>query len=431
VTHYNVPIYKKTEILIVGAGSAGVTAAITAGRLGKDVVLIEKNGFLGGIGTAVLDTINGIYTPDTGKKIAGGVIDDVLARLFETNAAIERPNTFGSGKVITYNPEVLKCIWDDMILESGAEVLLHSFCTDVVMDGDRIKGVIIDGKQGLLQIDADVVIDTSGDADVCCRAGVPFEKAGELEPAQTLTTTFRLANVDYERASEIPHALLIQMMKEANESGKYNLPREDGSIHITPVKGVMLAIMTRMDGYDPCDVRSITRAETEGRRQAREYIRFLVDKVPGYENAKLISLSHQVGVRESRRIYGEYRLTKEDVLSANKFEDSIGLCAAPIEDHHSGKDTHWEFLNEGKVYGIPYRTLVPKKVDSLLVAGRCFSATHTAHASCRSMGQTVTMGQAVGAAAALCVESKVSPRYLSVKLLQKKLSQMGAVLDID
>lgn len=425
-----VPLLWKTDILIIGAGSAGVTAAIAAGRTGKEVTLVERYGFLGGISTGVLDTFYGFYTPGKhSRKVVGGVPDDMLDRLYKQKAALRRPNTFGYlGTGISYDPETLKCVWEDLATEAGVRLLYHSFCTDVIMEGNRITGVIVDGKRGLMKILADVIIDASGDADVAYRAGVPFEKAGEQSPAQTLTTTFRLTNVDYEKATKVPKKELAEKMKEANRSGKYELPREEGSIHITPIPGVMLAIMTKMDGYDPCDPVSLTQAEIEGRKQAREYIRFLKGQVPGYEEARLINLSTQIGIRETRRIYGDYRLTKEDVTGISKFEDTIGQCGAPIEDHRGGKGTHWEFLEEGATYDIPYRTLVPQKVEGLLVAGRCFSATHEAHASCRSMGQTMTMGQAAGIAAATAIDHKVMPRHVDVENVQQQLVDLGAVL---
>lgn len=420
----------KTQILVVGSGSAGITAAIAAGRTGKHVTLVEKYHFLGGISTGVLDTFYGFFTPGARKrKIVGGVPDDVLQRLYKENAAFERGNSFGYlGVGITYDPELLKCIWEDMAVEAGVHLLYGAFFTDVVMEGNRVAGIVVNSKKGLQKIMAEVVIDASGDADVAFRAGVPFEKAGESSPAQTLTTTFRIANVNYDAATKVAKRELERLMREANESGNYHLPREEGSIHITPVNGVMLAIMTKLDGYDPCDPVSLTDAEIEGRKQVREYIRFLKGKVPGYEKAGLVALSVQTGIRETRRIYGEYRLTREDVVGLSKFQDVIGQCAAPIEDHRGGKDTHWELLPEGAAYDIPYRTLVPQKADGLLVVGRCFSATHEAHASCRSMAQCMAMGQAAGLAAAVSIDRKTSVREVDVSCVQDELIKIGAIL---
>jgi len=426
----DLPQLAEVDVLVVGAGSAGSTAAIAAARTGARTLLVERYGYMGGTSTGVLDTFYGFYTPGVVKKVVGGIPDAVVASLMERQAAFLRPNTFGAGTGVTYNPETLKSVWEDLAIEAGAQLLYHSFCTDVILaeNGKRVAGVVVDGKRGLLRIMAKQIVDATGDADLCFRAGVPFEKAGELTSAQTLTTTFRLANVNTEKASRVPKEELHALMRAANASGDYQLPREEGSIHRTPVSGVMLAIMTRLDGYDPTDPVSLTAAEIAGRKQAGEYIRFLINCVPGYENAQLVVLSTQIGIRETRRVYGEYRLTGEVVLGARAFVDTIGQCGAPIEDHHGGKDTTWVYIPDSDVYDIPYRTLLPQGMQNILVAGRCFSATHEAHASCRSMAQCMVMGQAAGTAAALCVQLNKDPRDLPLALLQHRLVAGGAIL---
>jgi glycine/D-amino acid oxidase-like deaminating enzyme len=431
-----IPILASAEVLVVGSGSAGATAAVAAARLSQKtaprsrVMLIERYGFLGGTSTMVLDTFYGFYTPGSvARKVVSGVPDDVIAGLKQIDQVIERPNTFGAGTGITYNPEFLKVAWERLALEAGVDVLLHTFVTDVVLEGDRIVGVIVDGKSGLGLIKADIVVDASGDADIVARCGAPFERAGDIDPAQTLTTTFRLANVDNAAAKAVPRATFLEMLKQAAESGKYDLPRREGSVHITPIVGVMATVLTRVCIADPTNPKILTTAEIEGRSQALEYERFLRDFVPGYKNARIVAFSTQIGVRETRRIYGAYRLTRDDVLSARKFDDVIGLCGAPIEDHHAGSTTEWAYLPDGETVSIPYRTLLPQKVDGLLVAGRCFSATHDAHASVRSMAQCMAMGQAAGTAAALCSNSKCTPRELRYPDLRDALLKMGATLE--
>jgi hypothetical protein len=424
------PLLDEVDVLVVGAGSAGSTAAIAAARIGARTMLVERYGYMGGTSTGVLDTFYGFYTPGIVKKVVGGIADEVVEELQRREVAFLRPNTFGAGTGITYDPETLKMVWEELAGQSGVRLLYHSFCTDVIMEsnGHRVAGVVIDGKGGLMRVAGRQIVDASGDGDVCFRAGAPYERAGDLEPAQTLTTTFRLANVDVKMAGSVRKAELHSMMHEANVSGKYSLPREEGSIHRTPVPGVMLAIMTRLDGYDPTDPVSLTAAEIEGRRQAREYIRFLVEQVPGYREARLVALSTQIGIRETRRVYGDYRLTADDVMGARKFQDSIGQCGAPIEDHHGGKDTRWVYIPESGVYDIPFRALIPKGLDNVLAAGRCFSATHQAHASCRSIAQCMAMGQAAGTAAALAALGDTCPRGLDMVLLQDRLLQDGAIL---
>jgi ribulose 1,5-bisphosphate synthetase/thiazole synthase len=415
------------DVVVVGSGTAGCCAAIAAARNGAETVLVERFGFLGGTSTQVLDTFYGFYTPGSiAYKVVGGIPDDVVAGLRNFQAAFERPNSFGAGTGITYDPSILKIVWETLALQAGVKILFHSFCTDVALENGQIRGVIVDGKRGLLRINARVVVDCSGDADVCHWAGVPYERAGDIDPAQTLTTTFRMVNVDIGRAQAFGKKAMWQKMEEAASNGAYQLPRREGSWHITTQKGVIHTIMTRVADLDGTDPVALTAAEIEGRRQALEYARFLRDCIPGYENASLSWLSHPIGVRETRRVYGQYRLTREDCLTGRKFPDAVGACGAPIEDHHAGTDTSWIYLPDGMTYDIPYRTLIPQTVTGLLVAGRCFSATHDAHASCRSMAQTMAMGQAAGAAAALAIERDLLPHELETDLLQERLRQMGA-----
>jgi glycine/D-amino acid oxidase-like deaminating enzyme len=426
---YNKPVRDlwKTDVLVIGSGSAGATAAITAAREGASVALVERYGFMGGISTQVLDTFYGFYTPgEQPKKVVGGVPDLVVDELFRREMAIYRPNTYGAGQGITYDPSTLKIVWETLAQQAGVKLLYHTFVVDALVEQGRISGVIAVNKSGLVHLSADVIIDASGDADVAASVGVPFEGAKD-GPVQSLTTTFRLLNVDVERANAVKKAQLHDLMAKAIEQG-YKLPRKEGSVHITPIDGVMATNMTRVGDIDATDPEQLTLAEIEGRRQAEEYARFLIDKVPGYERAALGDLSTQIGVRESRRVFGDYRLTREDVLSARKFEDAIAKCGAPIEDHHAGSDTKWEYLPEGETYDIPYRCLLPQKVEGLLIAGRCLSAEHDAHASVRSMGQCMAMGQAAGVAAVIASRQGKTPREISTEDLQTRLRQIGAII---
>jgi hypothetical protein len=428
------------DVVVVGSGSAGSTAAISAARNGARTLLLEKLPFLGGVSTAVLDTFYGFFTPGTrAMKVVGGVADDVVAGLRRLGPVLERPNTYGAGTGITYLAEHLKVVWESLVTGAGASVLLHAFVQDAEVQGGRVRRLTVATKAGLAQVDATVVVDASGDADVCHFAGLGYELAGEWEPAQTLTTSFRLVNVDTERRRTIGKDELHQLMRQAADSGAYDLPRRDGSDHLTPVDGMTATIMTRLESsrreggrvVNATDPVLLTEAEMAGRRQALEYVRFLVDKVAGYEQARLGAVSTQVGVRETRRVYGDVRLTAADVLSARQFDDQIGLCGAPIEDHHSGTGTTWKYLPDGEVVGIPFGALVVRDAGNVLVAGRCFSATHDAHASVRSMGQCMAMGQAAGTAAALAATLGVDLRELRFDRLRSALRDAGAVLTPD
>jgi len=424
----HLPLFDSADVVVLGAGSAGCTAAIAAARAGADTLLVERYGFLGGTSTMVLDTFYGFYIPgNDARRVVGGIPWEIVERLRRYGMVIERPSSYGAGQAVTYDPPTLQVVWEQTALEVGVRLRLHTSCIDVQKEGDRVTGIVVGGKSGMGLITGKVFVDTSGDADLCFRADAPFQPAGEDGPAQSLTTTFRLANVDEERALKVKRADLVRMMKEANLSGDYCLPREEGSVHRTPLRGVVATNMTRVAYVDGTDPVELTKAEVEGRKQAMEYVRFLRERIPGYEQAYLINFSTQIGIRETRRVYGDYRLTREDVLGARHFPDAIAQCGAPIEDHHPGSDTRWEYLPTGATYDIPLRSLIPQTVANVLTAGRCLSATHDAHASVRSMGQCMAMGQAAGAAAALAVQTNSIVRAVSVPQLQQQLRSDGAL----
>jgi hypothetical protein len=439
------PLIADVDVCVVGSGSAGSTAAIAAARGGASVLIVEKLPFLGGTSTAVLDTFYGFWTPgESATKVVGGIADEVVAELQALGPVLERPNTYGAGTGITYLAEHLKVVWERLVAESGARILLHAFVQDAEVVDGRVVSILVATKAGLGRIAARAFIDASGDADFCAFAGFGYETAGELDPAQTLTTTFRMANVDRERRMAIGRDELHGLMVTAAADG-YDLPRREGSDHVTPIDGVTATIMTRLepnrveaDGHlvNTTDPDFLTASEIAGRRQALEYARFLVDRVPGYERASLVALGTQIGIRETRRVYGDARLTRDDVLATRQFDDQVGLCGAPIEDHRAGPDTRWAYLPEGSAVGIPFGTLVVRDAVNVLVAGRCFSATHDAHASVRSMAQCMAMGQAAGTAAAMATVGPVRlaaggvVRDVSVAALRDRLAADGAILGL-
>ena len=421
---------RRYDVVVVGAGSAGSSAAISAGRLGAQTLLLDKLPFLGGTSTAVLDTFYAFYTPGEKRhRVVGGVGWEVAERLKALNVAFERPNTYGAGTGVTYDPEVLKVLWEQVAQDAGVEVLLHTWMTGVEVRDGRTVAIRLWNKGGESHVEANVIVDASGDADVCAMAGVAYDDAKSTPNLQSLSTIFRVANVDVDKAAAMPKAELWARMRSAAASGEYTLPRLEGSWHRTPHPGVVTVHMTRIPNVDATDPEQLTAAEMEGRRQVREYHRFLRDRVPGFERSVLVATSPAIGVRESRRVIGDYRLTRDDVLHARRFDDEVALCGAPIEEHAAGADTRWTYVPESGVYGIPYRSLLPAGMEGLLVAGRCFSATHDAHASARSMATCMAMGQAAGTAAALSVASKTTPRSLSAGSLRDCLLECGALLD--
>ena len=418
------------DVVVIGAGSAGSSAAISAARLGARTLLVDRLAFMGGTSTAVLDTFYAFYTPgQSPRRVAGGLGWEVVERLTSAGLAFERPNTYGAGTGVTYDPEYLKVVWEQLADEAGVDLLLHTWATGVQVAHGRVTGVRLWNKGGDTSVKASTIVDASGDADVCAMAGVAYVNARSTGHVQSLSTLFRVGNVNVERVSSLPKATLWELMAGAAASGAYQLPRIEGSWHRTPYPGVVTIHMTRIPNTDATDPLALTRAELEGRRQVQEYYRFLRDRVPGFEEAVIVWTSPAIGIRESRRVHGDYVLTRSDVLGGRRFTDEVALCGAPIEDHHAGKDTEWRYVGRGGVYGVPYRCLLPVSIDALLVAGRCFSATHDAHASARSMATCMAMGQAAGTAAAMVSASGSTPRALDPAALRARLLGDGALLE--
>ncbi|MDO6602875.1 FAD-dependent oxidoreductase [Arenibacter palladensis] len=426
----------QTDILIIGSGSAGSTAAIAASDGRHKVTIVERYGFPGGTSTQMLDTFYGFFTPsDSPKKIVGGIPDRIVNALNQSGDIFLRPNTYGAGTGVNYNPEKLKLVWDSLLQESGVQILYHSTLVGVEKVGETSTCIFFNKGNGFFSIIAKRVIDASGDADYCHWAGIKYERAGEKEAAQSMTTTFRMANVEqqeYEAAGG--KKMLKEKMAEAYERGTYGLPRKEGSAHEMCQPKCISTVAVKVVDLDSLDVEGITKAEIEGRRQSFIFEDFFRAEVPGYQNAKIIGLSHQIGVRETRRVYGEYRLTKKDCMNAMTFEDQIFLCGAPIEDHRKSdkgdSETFWQYVPEGGAYGVPYGTIVPKESQNTWVVGRCFSATHDAHASCRSMAQTMSMGQAAGLAAKISLDTDQNAKNIDFNKLQNALIGVGAILEM-
>lgn len=428
----DLPILIDCEVLVIGGGPAGAIAAVAAAREGMQTVLVEQHGFLGGNLTAAgIDTMYGIYSVGQNPaKMVGGYFDEVVERLKAWKACYERVNTYGAGTGLTFGVEEMKLVLENMARESGVQLLYHALVPDVYHDQDgQLAGVIVASKSGLQKICAKIMIDASGDADVVARAGGPVERPGEVGPVQSCTAVFFMANVDLEAYRRWGgKKSLWEAMRQADQDGSYKLPRLEGSLHATPEPTQIEANMTRIPNVDATDARSVTEAEIVGRGQVREYARFLVENVPGFENAYLTRTGSSLGIREGRRVIGDYVLTRDDVIEGHKFPDAIVRCGQPIEDHHGGSDTKWVYVKEYGYYEIPFGCLVPRGMENVLTAGRCLSATHDAHASARSSATAMGMGQAAGVAAAMALSSGVEIRQISAAKLQKRLRYLGAPL---
>ncbi|MFB9865392.1 FAD-dependent oxidoreductase [Rufibacter immobilis] len=443
-----VPVRLETDVLVVGGGPSGITAALAAAEDGLNVTLIDSRSFLGGNMTIGLPILG--FLGQKGNQIIKGIPQKFIDRLATQDAASEhRPCPLHMSLTLV-EQEAVKNTALDMLTEAGVNVLLYVFFADVVMDGDKLRGVVIESKSGREAILAKTVIDCSGDADVAFKAGVPCEQGNETGGAQPPTLMFCLAGVDTDKlrmsiAQEprtyltdfIPaeyfgqnHQFIVvgmrNLMQQAREAG-FDLPVER-TILITGLrKGEVWVNMTRINGVDGTNPSSLSHGEIEGRRQVVEIQKYLTAYVPGFENAYFAKMAPFLGIRETRRIVGQYVMTKEDILSCGRFEDAVAVASYPLDIHHpQGGGCTLEWC--GDCYDIPYRSLVPQKVENLLVAGRCISTTHEAMSAIRVMAPCMAMGEAAGRAAKIAVRAGVAPSQIDVKQLQEELLATGAYL---
>lgn len=446
----------RTQVLVVGSGAAGINAAIAAGRNGAETLLVEYHGFLGGI-SATLPWL-GFHDQDY-RQVVKGLAWEIARRLKEAGAASDPILDPKCGSALSVDNHAWKCLAMQMIQEAGVRLMLHTHVVDTLREGDRITGVVVEHKSGRQNILADVVIDCSGDGDVAARGGVEWKKGRTGDGlVQAPTLVFRLGGVN--RAEFVagckdpeinyrewlkPFPELWQKMmnridtmpvivcggfaglvEKARQAGELTLPQS----RIVGVKlhrpDQFLVVMTRVLGLDPTDVTSLTDAYTRIYQQIPELVRFFQKWVPGFSQSYLLEIAPMLGVRESRRIMGDYVLTGEDVMEGRQFPDVIGLGGYHIDIHRPSGT--WVESKNVKTYDIPYRSLVARGVEGLMMAGKCLSATHEAIASTRVIPICMAQGQAAGTAAALAVKAKRSPREIDVKLLQATLIAQGAEL---
>ena len=435
------PVYGDYDVVVIGGGPAGLAASVSAARRGARTLLVERYGFLGGMGTAGgVTNFAGLYAKRCGEmtQVVHGVADDLLARM-EAMGGLNTPQDGMQGRirVRSYDTSVYKCAADQLLLDAGVELLFHAYAAAVLMDGARIAALVVETKSGRQAIRANAFVDGSGDADVAAFAGVPFEVGDGHGSGLFPTTMFRIGQVDAPRAlaSVGEFKAINDVMNAVRERSPdaYRFPR-DGAIlrpNIDPrewranVTQIRNAEGTAMNGVD---ARQLSEGELEGRRQIAEYFRFLRAEVPGFEQSAIVEIAPQVGLRETRRIEGVYALTGEDILSSAKFDDVIGLNGWPMEMHADGR-IQWAFpRDDANTYNhLPWRMLVPKSVDNLLVAGRCAAMTHEGQSAARASGGCFVMGQAAGTAAAALGGGRFAD--VDVAALQKQLIADGADLD--
>jgi FAD-dependent oxidoreductase family protein len=443
----------EADVLVVGGGPAGLGAALGAVQAGARVILAERYGFLGGNATAALVMPLMSFHTQTptkerrgattllptdhgpGEAVVSGVLAKLLARLVTVGGAI--PPTLATGYVVPFDPEWFKLVALDLLDEAGVQLLFHAFASGVLGES-AVEGVVFETKSGPLAIRAKVTVDCTGDADVAVQAGTPTEVGRADGLVQPMTLMFRMA--EFHRTAfeayvkENPKEWrgvhgLWDLVRKATAAGELKLPREDILFFATPHEGEVSVNSTRVTRVLGTDVWDLSYAEWMSRRQMRQIAEFLRRYVPGFEKSYVMQSGVNVGVRETRRILGDYQLTADDVLSARKFDDAIARGAYPVDIHNPlGTGTVLKRLPPGEAYDIPLRSLMPQSAEGLIVAGRCISGTHEAHSSYRVMPIVMATGQAAGVTAALAARRGVRPRAVPVKQIQHELVRQGASL---
>jgi len=442
------PVRTEADVLVVGAGPSGITAALAAAEDGFKVALVERHGFVGGnltIGLPVLGFLN-----QKSEQIIAGIAEWIIQRLRAHNAAGEHQPCPLHMSFTLIEPVAVKTVISDMLRERGVDVMLNTSCVEAIMDGDRLQGIVAESEAGRGQILAKVIVDCTGDGEVAFRAGVPCEQGDERGGVQPATLMFSMTGVDTNRlrlsicnepdtydTDHIPadyyckHRRFIAvglrgLIQKARRAG-FSIAT-DRTILITGLReGEVWVNMTRVKGVDGTDPCSVSAGEIEAARQMDEIVRYLIELVPGFEESQLARIAPFLGIRETRRIVGRYILTRDDILECRRLDDAIAVGGYPIDLHHPANNScTLEWCSD--CYDIPYRSLLPQRVDGLLVAGRCVSTTHEAMAAIRVMATCMAMGEAAGRAASIAVREGVAPSDIKVRRLQEELRTHGAYL---
>ena len=437
-----VPLHGEYEVVVLGGGPAGLLAAASAARNGARVLLVERYGFLGGMGTAAgVSNFCGLHANVHGRirQVVHGMADELLDRMRAMDGLNEPHLILGKIHAQAYDISAFKCAADGLMQHYGVELLFHALATGAARGADgRLDTLFLETKSGRRAVRARVFIDCSGDADLAHWAGLPYEKGDEAGHMMYPTLMFKVGNVDGARAQEA-WKTIPRLMDEAQASGEFAFPRR-GAI-VRPQKHdyewrVNVTQLANRDGSaaDGTDALSLSAAELEGRRQIVDYLSFLRAKVPGFEKAYILDIAPQLGIRETRRIVGEYVLTREDVLGCADFPDSIGVNGWPLEIHAAG-DVQWVWppIPESRGYNqLPFRMIVPRQgpgiPDNVLVAGRCASMTHEGQSAARVSGSCFVMGEAAGTAAALALRAGAAPARMAPQALQQQLERQGVFL---
>lgn len=449
-----VPVTHGADVVVVGGGTGGAPAAIAAARNGVDVLVVERANCLGGVTTGGLMTRMDVSHAYWGrvpheKRVARGLYLELVERCRARGGLIEEyaVKRYLAGMlsgVEVFDPQVLKFVLQQMAEKAGVRLLYHTLAVGTrVVDGE-VQGVIVENKSGRQAVTGRVFVDATGDGDVAVQAGAPYEKGrpddGRLQP---VTMTFRIGGVDVEalfraygreqtiRRDRVPPETrpYRDEVARAKRNGVYHFPKGDFWFHLTPIRDQVYVNTTRIHGVDATRAEDVTRAEVEGLRQVMQLMTFVRTYMTGFEDAYLVDVGAYIGVRETRRVTGEYVLTHDDVVTGRKFPDAIAASSVRIDIHNvttSGID--YAAPPDGDYYQIPFRCVLPQRLRNVLTVGRCISATHEAHGSTRQVPTTIPVAQAAGTAAAMAVTEGTSLRALDVARLQRTLVNQGAFL---
>lgn len=424
----NIPVIAETDVLVVGAGPGGASAAVMAARRGAKTIIAERYGCPGGM--AVFGEVTPfMYNLVNDQSLDKPVYVDWCRRLHhyktETELAAE-PFT----ESVPYRPiskaEATLAL-EELLLEAGVQMLYHHTLFDVVKEGDKIVTAIFHSKSGLVAVRAKVFIDSTGDGDLAVMAGAPFEFGNEDGFCQPMTTCFKLEHID--RSIMPQWGEINEIYDKVKAEGGINCPRENVLWFPMPADDVIHFNTTRIIKKSAVSGTDLSDAEVEGRRQVREFLSFLRTHVPGFKNSHLRSIAHHVGVRESRRILGVVYQTQEDFLNRSKFADGIAKINYSIDIHNpGGSGTKIIAMEPGNWYELRYGTLIPRNTGNLLMGCRAISVDHALHSSSRVMPPVCSIGQAAGMAAAMCVEKNCEPVELAGEDVRKNLAAAGAWL---
>jgi hypothetical protein len=431
------PVLGEYDVVVLGGGPAGIAAAVAAARAGRSTLLIERYGFLGGMGTAAgVTNFCGLHANVHGdiRQVVHGVADDLLSRIDRLGGLNAPHALFGKTVAQAYDTAAYKIAADDLMVSAGVHVLFHALAAGVLMESaQRVKALLIETKSGRRAVIGSAFIDCSGDGDLAAWAGAPYEKGDGQGNMLYPSTMFRINGIDPQRAGKA-WEVIPKLMLEAQASGRYTFPRKTPIVR--PQKSgiewrVNLTQLANAQGnaMDGTNAQELSDAEILGRRQIASVANFLRE-VPGFEQSYIVDIAPQVGIRETRRVQGRYVLTEGDVLECASFEDTIGVNGWPLELHLKGDvEFRWPKIPESRGFNqLPYRMTVPLGLTNLWVAGRCASMSHEAQSAARVTGACFAMGQAAGTAAHLALKTNGDASRVDVAALQTQLEIDGAYL---